>query len=392
MPRIASSHTRNLHVAESGKFETFRTIRERQQFYLWFYQRAMIERGHQIRWPLAAALVAYQVHLCNSVENVVTFGYSSDTLRAFLHRANQCIFDDVLPKLQDLWIINQSMSAGPLTGQSAIDWDAKLLSEEQNLIQPLYDGLSRDDLKRLRILASQTGPAIVVGSRLYDRTLRRVLTGPGRIVKAVRPFDGDLLSASQRWRYGMTLAAGASNLTVDGRIPVRMPTPAHEYLDGTALKNVDTHPRLHMFDALIEGANRATTSSRIANLMQTFTLFEQRAFLSDHRFRVMARKAGMPWAELRRGVAAFTVDLRAQLELLDTFPGQNWHSLTSYSDIRPMIIEAPHDQKSLVRGDRWRNVFAAVCDDTTILTAVDDLGIENSERKEWINTRRRLLI
>src|SRR5262249_22451809 len=216
-------------------------------------------------WPLAAAVIAYQINLCNCIESVATLGYSSDTLRAFLRRANQCIFDDVLPKLQYLWNINLGASARPLTGRSAIDWDAQVLSEEQSLIQPLYDDLSGDDLKRLQILACQTGPAMAFGSRLYDDTVRQVLSGPGRVAKTVKPFDGDLLSASQRWRYGMTMAAAASDLIVEGGMPTQMPRPGKEYLDGTALKGVDKYPRLHMFEAATEGPKRATIISRIVD-------------------------------------------------------------------------------------------------------------------------------
>jgi hypothetical protein len=383
----ASVAARNLRAVKSGGIDTFWTVEERQQFYSWFYERAAVEKKSEIRWPLAAAVISYRVHLYGSVECVATLGHSSNTLRAFLRRANQCIFDDALPKLQLLWDTDTSISAMRTTGQSAIDWDARILSEEQNLIQPLYEELSKDDLKRLQILASQTGPTIAFGLRLYDDTVRQVLSGPGRVARPVKPFDGYLLSPSQRWRYGMTMAAAISSLIVRGSLPTQMPIPQAEYIDRTALMKVDHYPRLHLFEAINQGRRSTYAASQAADLMQTFTPLEQHAFLGHHRFRLPVQRAAMPWAELRRGMITFTADLTAQLEMLDTFPGRNW-SATNYSDIRPMITKAPPAQKAPLRSDRWRSVFAAVCDNRSILTAVDDLGIENSERKAWVDAER----
>jgi hypothetical protein len=379
---------RNLRAVTSGKFDEFWTVKERQQFYLWFYERVAIENTCQIRWPLAAAIVAHQVHLCGNVEGVAAFGYSSAKLQAFLRRANQCIFDDALPKLQALWSMDRCAPYSSLTSQSAIDWDVRVLAEEQSLIQPLYEELSDEDVKRLRILASQTGLAMLIGTRIYDNTARQVLTGPGRVAKKIKPFDGNLLSPSERWQYGMTLAANSSNLVVRGRIPAEMPSPRREYSDGSALRVVDTRPRLHMFEALTEAYSRTSSGSEIAELMRRFSASEQRTFLNHDRFRLMAQRACIPWTELRNGMVAFDVDLAAQLELLDIFPGQNWRFGTSYSDIRPMIARASPAQKELIRSDRWRRVFGAICNNSTIVMAIDDLGIENSQRDAWIDAAR----
>ena len=62
------------------------------------------------------------------------------------NKGNKAIFNDVLPKLNDL------LSNDPLKGEEAKQWDMNALAEEQTLIDPLYKGLSKstfDDLSKL---------------------------------------------------------------------------------------------------------------------------------------------------------------------------------------------------------------------------------------------------
>jgi len=64
-------------------------------------------------------------------------------------------FDDVVPKLAEL--VEEGMLDGPLIDQQAINWDVETLSEEQHLVQPLYDALSESDLQDLYDIA-ELGP------------------------------------------------------------------------------------------------------------------------------------------------------------------------------------------------------------------------------------------
>jgi hypothetical protein len=60
-------------------------------------------------------------------------------LREILMRS--VIFGYVVPEL-----VEESMLDGPLIHKRAIDWDVETLSEEQHLVERLYDALSESDL------------------------------------------------------------------------------------------------------------------------------------------------------------------------------------------------------------------------------------------------------
>jgi hypothetical protein len=382
--KSAEREDRNRQVLTSGRFGTFWEVAERQQFYLWFYEQTLLKK-HHVRWPLAAAVVAYQALLGSEAEIAVQMGVSSQAVQAMLRRGNQVIFDDVLPKLGELWT-----RTTPLQNQAAIDWDGTLLSEEQNLIQPLYAEVSAADRILVANLAAQRGVMVTIGAwEKSDNIEKDVLTGPGRRAKTPVPFTGDILSVSDRWRFGMSLGQDVSTLDVKGTIPANPPSPRPEYLNGAALATIDVRPRLHQFEALTDTSlGEVSLNAQVSNLMRTFSAAEQKTFLTEPRFKQRAAAQGLPWVDMRRGVVSFKVDLVAQLELLDTYAGANWQFATTYNDIRPMILEAPADQRKMVRGARWRGVFKDVCDDATIVTAVDDLLMVNPERQDWINAEQ----
>jgi hypothetical protein len=53
-----------------------------------------------------------------------------------------------------------------------------------------------------------------------------------------------------------------------------------------------------------------------------------------------------------------------------------------------MIRSAPQAGRDGVRGRFFQTIFERVCDDTTIETAVNDLGMTNPERSRWIESER----
>ena len=53
-----------------------------------------------------------------------------------------------------------------------------------------------------------------------------------------------------------------------------------------------------------------------------------------------------------------------------------------------MVRNAPPAGRDLVRGSFFQTIFERVCDDSTIVTAVDDLGMHEPERSRWIASER----
>jgi RHS repeat-associated protein len=159
-------------------YRKYTSIGQRADFYKWVAEQ-LKERGSTVKWAEAAAKVAYQIEYLTKWYSKA-FGYSNEELANFAEEGNAKIFQDVFGKLSTL------LHGETLTGDDAKHWDALALSQEQSLVQGLYQGLSNSSLALLSALVKQK------------------LVGTG-IVASVPPFpsDANLLNVQDRWQYGM---------------------------------------------------------------------------------------------------------------------------------------------------------------------------------------------
>ena len=92
-----------------------------------------------------------------------------------------------------------------------------MLSQEQNLIQPLY----------------QSSPAFgLVSASSKQRLFASGLLATMKDIQ-IPPFSGNLMNVSQRWAYGMKNMK--YNVT-----PTQMPPPGAAYTNGTMYKKFST--------------------------------------------------------------------------------------------------------------------------------------------------------
>lgn len=124
-----SANAYNLQQPEGNKEYTL--IVQRADFYNWF-QSATDKKGFELKWPGAAGEVAHAVNLLTNYW-VRFSGFSNESAVNFANAGNKIIFNDVFSKLREAY------NGAPLKGKEAYNWDANALSQEQNLIQPLYD-------------------------------------------------------------------------------------------------------------------------------------------------------------------------------------------------------------------------------------------------------------
>lgn len=158
----------------------YTSIGQRADFYGWF-QNSTDAKGFETKWAGAASNVASNIDLLTN--GLIKFlGYSNDNAASFAKTGNRMIFEDVFPKLRSLY------NGSSLKGSAAYNWDAMALSQEQSLIQPLYESTSEFGL--LSGLAKQL---------FYFSSASSLLSNP---VPAF-PANGNLMSASERWAYGM---------------------------------------------------------------------------------------------------------------------------------------------------------------------------------------------
>jgi Domain of unknown function (DUF4157) len=272
----------NLNAVDSSQYVK---IVERRDFYKWFYEYSA-SVGFTTRWALAAYVVANGAHqiadmdLDHAIAND-TFSLAGIELQGAMREGNQVIFDNVLPKLKRL------IDGGPLQGRAALEWDMRILSEEQVLVQPLYSRMSSESIEQMDYIARKTRLA---GVGAWWTEEDRVPAGPHNNAGTVPPFDQpSLLGVENRWRYGMGLGSqftpGGTGFdpAVDGRPPAGV-----DYWNGAELAKVDTRGNLHELDAWLN-PNRLTRTGPEGRAASTFlqaivarlTPFERQQILAD---------------------------------------------------------------------------------------------------------------
>ena len=190
------------NLQQENGFNEYTSISQRADFYGWF-QSHTDSKGFDTKWAGAASEVANGIDMLTwEVGGLTDFlGYSSEEARSFANTGNEMIFNDAFPKLRNL------VAGEVKVGQAAFQWDALMLSQEQNLIQPLYENTSSFGL-----LSGAAKQRLAFSSWLAP----------------VKPFprNGNLMNVGQRWSYGM------GNMGY-GVKPANMPNPGAGYTNGT---------------------------------------------------------------------------------------------------------------------------------------------------------------
>jgi hypothetical protein len=268
---------RNLKAVDSSQYVK---VVERRDFYKWFYEY-MASMGFTTRWALAAYIVANGAHQIADMDEDHEFandslGMADVELQGAMREGNQVIFDNVLPKLKAL------LDGGPLTKKAALDWDMKVLSEEQSLIQPMYARMSPQTRAQLDYIARKKRftwlGAKVTGDDKVDK-------GPYNNEGTVPAFaQPDLQNVDDRWKYGMGLGdqftPGGSGY--DPAVHTR-PAASSGYRDGSEFAKADTRQHLHELDAWLNPnrMSRVGSGGDLQSIIDGLTAVEKAVVLSD---------------------------------------------------------------------------------------------------------------
>lgn len=257
--------------------QQYRRIPERRDFYKWFYVRST-EMGFKTRWALAANLVASgadQVANPSTIGSLgETFGAIGPELQAMMRTGNQVIFDNVFPKLHALL----KMNPAKMSKAQSLEWDMQTLSEEQQLVQPLYNQMSAEAKLQMNKIARKQGlPGIGAWLTGGDKVNEITNDNGLQVAQAgkIPAFsETNLENSDDRWTYGMKLGkqfAPEDTGFVSGQ--TRRPDPGAGYKNGDELNKVNTRPHLHMLDANL---NRfGTTGDIIEGILGTLTPAER---------------------------------------------------------------------------------------------------------------------
>ena len=127
--------------------------------------------------------------------------------------------------------------------------------------------------------------------------------------------------------------------------------------------------------------------------MRAFTPREQHHFLANWDFYMSRCRAGGFWGfQALRGMTPWVANLPVQIRFIDAL-GITWPDVdygSGLNDLRPMVRNASQPGRDGVRGPFFQTIFERVCNDSTIETAANDLGLPPAERARWIESERAL--
>jgi hypothetical protein len=273
----------NIFNLNAGMSHEYVQPHERADFYLWFYNYTSLI-GYQTRWPLAAYLVA---------RGAASLSYGTpfeNDVQVVARQGNQIIFDDVFPKLRNL------LTRGVLTGVAAQNWDAQVLSNEQQLVESMYGSMSPATITRFESYAKQKGFLATAGG--YAGFTHPQRSGSFHRSVAMPVFTGNIRNIDDRFNYGMQIADTYSTHPAPS-VPITRPAADPNYILGAAFTSLNNRINLHRLDAELDDFN--VNEANVISITQSLTTDEQRE-LGFNRRRLDFMKSALDSTEMQQAL------------------------------------------------------------------------------------------
>lgn len=160
----------------NNNYKKYQTINQIRDFYI-FTQKEIALKGHEVNWISAAATIASQFSIMQKDLIRILFIRNKKVIK-FANEGSKKVLEFSFPKLKNLYFSEEI-----LTEQSAKDWDYNLTLEEQcDILNPIYQTLSKKTLKKLERMAKGKG-----------------IFGLG-VSKKIR-FEGEINDCKSRYNY-----------------------------------------------------------------------------------------------------------------------------------------------------------------------------------------------
>jgi len=156
--------------------EEYQTIKQRRDFYLWYYTE-IGKKGHEVVWPKMAHFISNKLRL------VTVFPYTlfiSKNVKMYSYQGSETVFNNAFLDMKTLYLSEEI-----LQGEAALHWDEAILHKEQyEWIEGIYKNMDAKSLK----------------------TIERMAKGKGfyriKLAKEIR-LQGDISSANDRYDYAI---------------------------------------------------------------------------------------------------------------------------------------------------------------------------------------------
>ncbi|WP_240640222.1 Insecticidal toxin complex protein [Mangrovimonas spongiae] len=166
----------NAHNLTHNLYNEYQTIRERRDFYLWYYKE-IDAKGHEVVWPKMAHFISKKLRLTMAFPYKV---FLRKSVKAYSKKGSKTVFDNAFLEMKRLLY-----SENVLTGTLALNWDKAILKKEQfEWLVPVYKTVDEKTKKTITNIAK--------GHCFY-----------GFLVPKPIRFKGDLSSTTERYNYAL---------------------------------------------------------------------------------------------------------------------------------------------------------------------------------------------
>lgn len=156
--------------------EEYETIKQRTDFYLWYYTE-IGKKGHEVVWPKMAYFISNKLRL------VKVFPYTlfiTKKVKMYSYQGSETVFNNAFLDMKTLYFSEEI-----LKGNKAVEWDEAILYQEQyEWIEGIYKNMDAKSLKTIERMAK--------GKGFYSI----------KLAKEIR-LQGDISSANERYDYAI---------------------------------------------------------------------------------------------------------------------------------------------------------------------------------------------
>ena len=158
--------------------EEYTTIKQRRDFYLWYYT-VISKKGHDVVWPKMAHFISNKLRLIKAFPYTI---FTNKNVKSYAYDGSKIVFNSAFIDLKILFY-----STEILIGDAALDWDDKMLKKEQyQWLETIYETIDKKAFKSIDRMAK--------GKGFYSFVVAKKIRFKGNISKPDHRYDYALLT------------------------------------------------------------------------------------------------------------------------------------------------------------------------------------------------------
>ncbi|MFD2823970.1 Insecticidal toxin complex protein [Lacinutrix iliipiscaria] len=156
--------------------EEYITIKQRRDFYAWFYTHLNL-KGYEVIWPKMAHFISNKLRLIKAFPYNI---FTNKSIKNYAYQGSETVFNQAFNELRLLY-----NSKDVIKGEIAQHWDEYMLYKEQyEWLEQIYQSIDSKSLKTIERMAKGKG----FYGLMVDKSIR---------------FKGDISNPEARYKYAI---------------------------------------------------------------------------------------------------------------------------------------------------------------------------------------------